>query len=675
MKKVIIAVVVLAILGVGGYFGFHVYVQSRARSDLDQMFATLRAQGAQASYKDVAFRLTGRELTVSDIDITAPGGGAHMKVARLVAREVTAPSGGMVQAKSVEVTGLNVDLKDALLAGTTVTYVAPQVVLTNYSGPDRMPVAQPGNKSNPVLRDSLVLFAALRIDAISIPTLSGEIVPAAGQAGAKAQPASFTYEAITASGIGDGRIAELTFGKMRVTSTTQVDDKPTPTVTEVVNVRASGIDTGPIRALTDTEPKAASPLPIYTKVTSGAYSVKQGDASTVTAGAMTADRIAINPQKLSLDRLQQLSELAQQTPSNDPKLAREAIERALPAIDGFAFGQIALTDVSVVEKDGSAKIAAMKLDGFVDGRLETFEILGLEAHNHDQQPVTLKRAAITGLSLKNILQQSAKVASSNESGQLVALDAAAAVLKSFSGFELEGLIAPYDTSGKPVTIEAMALSWGDFTGLLPTRVSFRLDKLTGPISAEDGEPFSYLAAAGLDRSTISSQINMSYAADTGSLSLAPAAMELEKAFSFKVDARVDNVAKDVFDKSPKEVLENPGALFAKLDAATAGPVTVTLTNLGVADLMLKQQAEAAGVEPEDLRAELASGIQEAAKLAVSIAPEAQSVGEALAAFVKTPGTLTVTLTPKQPVPLLHLISLSDPMEALPLFTITATATP
>lgn len=676
MKKTIIAVVILAVLGVGGYFGFNVYVQSRAKSDVDRMFATLRAQGAQASYKDATFKLTGRELTVSDIDITAPGGAQHMKIARLVAREITSPSGGMVQAKSVDVTDLSVDVKDALMPGATVSYVVPAITLTNYSGPDRMPAAPPGNKSSAALRDGLVMFAALRIDTVSIPKLTGEIVPAPGQSGSKApQPASFAYEAMTAAGIGEGRIAEMTFGKVRVSSTALVGDKPTVTVSELANLRASGIDTGPIRALTDAEPKATSPLPIYTKVTTGPYSAKIGDAQMFTAASMSADRIAINPQKLSLDHLQRLSELAQQTPSNDPKQAREAIDRTLPVIDGFAFGQIAFTDIAVVEKDGTAKIAALKMDGFVDGRLETLEILGLDATAHGEKAVTLKRAAFKGLSLKAMLQQSADMVSRSDNNQLIALDATAAMLKSFSGFELEGMVAPYDTTGKTVSIAALSLSWGEFTGLLPTRVAFRLDKVTGPISAEDGEPFSYLTAAGLDSATISSELKLAYATDAGTLSLSPASMTLDKAFALKIDARLDNVAKDMFDKTPKALLEDPQAALAKLETASAGPVTITLTNLGLAQMIMKQQADAAGVEPADLQAEIASSIESTATEIASLSPEAPAIGAALAAFVKNPGTLTVTVTPKQTVPLVQLLSLSDPLEATKLFSVTATATP
>ncbi|WP_043879600.1 hypothetical protein [Azorhizobium caulinodans] len=676
MKKVIITVAVIAVLGVGGYFGFDRFVQMRARNDVETVFASLRQKGAQASYKDVAFTLSGRRLTVTGIEITGPAAGQQVKLERLDAQEVTSPSGGTVQAKSVELTGLSVAVTDPLAAQTKVTYSAPQVSLVGYSGPDRMPAVPPGSKATQALRDGLVLFGAVRIDSVSIPKLSGDVTPPPAQGDKPAAaPSSFTYEALTASGIGEGRIAELKVGKMLVSTTTVIEATTVPVVVDVADLRASGIDTGPIRMLTDAEPKASSPLPIYEKISTGAYRLRHKETNLFSAGSLSAQRVAINPEKLSIERLQQLSALAQQPPSDDPKQVVAIVERTLPVIDGFAVGQISVNDIALAEKDAAVKIAAMNMKGFVDGRLETLEVLGLTSQLPGEKPSTVKRAAILGLSLKSILEQSAAMASKDDKNELIALNASAAVLKSFSGFELEGLEAPYDANGKMVSIEKMSLSWGDFTGLLPTRVAFRLDKVSGPISAEDGEPFSYLAAAGMDRTSISSVLNLSYDANARSLALAPASLELEKAFSAKIEARLENVPKDVFDAAPQDVMNNPTAILAKLQNVTAGALSVTVTDLGLANLMLKQQAELAGVEPEDLRSELISGIQMGTQDAATVNPDAAAVGEAIAAFVKAPGTITVTLTPKRPLPVASLLSLDDPFDALAAFKMTATAGP
>ncbi|WP_029004960.1 hypothetical protein [Azorhizobium doebereinerae] len=664
MKKVVVAVVVLAVVGIGGYFGFTRYVQVRAKGDVEAVFATLRQQGAEARYQDVSFDLSGRVLTVTGIDVSAPGAG-QFKADRLVARGITSPSGGAIQASAVELEGLVLSATGLVAPGVTVSYAVPKARIDNYQGPDRLLPVAPGNGSHPYLREMLVRFAAVRADSLTVPQLTGRMLPAPGTpADGAIQPVELAYEGFKASGIADGRVAEVTLDRVTFTTKVVTDGKAEPAGGEMANLRASGIDTGPVRALTDAEPRATSPLPVYARITAGPYVLKPEPGHSVRVGTIAIDRVAINPVDLSFRRLDEMSALAQRgTPLSADETAR-LLTLTADTLDGFAVGAATFGDMTVTDKNGTATVAALTFQGFANGKLDSLELTGLAGTTKDLKPVSIKRAAIQGFSFHDLLRISAETAKNDN---MPSLDTGFGLFKVLSGLELEGIVAPHEEGGGTVSIQAMSLSWGDFAGALPTRLAFKADKVSGPISAEDGEPFSYLAAAGLKQASISMQLNLAYDPAARTLTLSPASTEVDQAFALRVEARLDNV--------PKTAFEDPAGAFLALGEATAGPVTLTVTNLGLAQIMLKQQADLAGVEPEDLKAELISGVKTAARDAAQVVPDAAVIGDAVAAFLQSPGTLTLTLTPRTPMPVLQLVGLDNPLEALIAFKVTATAAP
>src|SRR4051812_49614856 len=81
MKRILIGLIVAAVLAAGGWFGFNLYVQHRATSEVEATFDRLRAGGSKASHGKVAFDLPSRTLTVQDIAVD-PGSQpqAHVKI-------------------------------------------------------------------------------------------------------------------------------------------------------------------------------------------------------------------------------------------------------------------------------------------------------------------------------------------------------------------------------------------------------------------------------------------------------------------------------------------------------------------------------------------------------------------------------------------------------------------
>ena len=88
----------------------------------------------------------------------------------------------------------------------------------------------------------------------------------------------------------------------------------------------------------------------------------------------------------------------------------------------------------------------------------------------------------------------------------------------------------------------------------------------------------------------------------------------------------------------------------------AGPIELTVRDLGIVDLAAAELGQAKGGDAEAGRALLVESLAQRAAAATQTSPELQPVFDVLSRFLQGKGeTLTVTLTPKGSVALLQLI--------------------
>lgn len=654
MKKFVIGLVAIAVLAGAGFFGVTTYARMRAQSEVEAVFQGLRASGRTAQHGTVGFDLFAKTLSVPDISIREPDG-ATVRVGQLIAAGLSNPENGRIRVRTVEVSDLLIEIPSTP-GRAGAQYRVPRIVLEGYDGPDTL-LPQEG-KEHVALRLALRQLAATRAERLVIPEAAVRIEAVAPDAVATRG----TYRDMVFETLDMGRIARGGFSALEFETIAPASAPDLGVKGKIEGFSVTGIDTAPFRAVVEETGKGGLAT-VYETISARGYSLNRGDGSAMAVGRVEARAIALDPAHLRLARLEEIQALSQVQPPLNETDTRRLMEASGDLVRAIGFTEFTLRDVSVAEPTGKATVGAIRLTGQKEGRLDRLDVEALSAEVEGEKPLTLDRLTLRGLNPLPILEASAR-ASSDET--IPTLDSALTLLRALEGIEIAGLKASMTDSDMPLVVGAMKLEWGQFIGLVPTRIVLSGSGITGPISEADGAPFSYLAAAGAKEATLAFDTVLAFDPATRTLRLSPASTRIEKALALDLDVTLTQVRPEAF--------EDPIAALSAAQQIAVGPARLTLTNLGIADLMLKEQAAGARTTPEMLRSEILAQIRELAKEMAPLYPEAAPLGETLAAFVEKPGTLTITLTPLGDVKLMDVIA-ADPLVLVRDFKVTATAAP
>src|SRR6201999_3236147 len=117
------------------------------------------------------------------------------------------------------------------------------------------------------------------------------------------------------------------------------------------------------------------------------------------------------------------------------------------------------------------------------------------------------------------------------------------------GAELKGLVAPYRETNKPVNIDALDLSWGQFIGPIPSKARVTV-KMNGPVGISDPEPFRALALGGISSTAIDLDLGAAWAESTRGFALEPATVDVGGLGNAALKISLTNVAREVFSLNP-----------------------------------------------------------------------------------------------------------------------------
>ncbi len=669
MKKIVAGLLALLLVAVVGYFTFGRFATTRVESDVTAAFAALKEKGVEASYRSLAVDAASRGVTVSGLSI-ATADGTRIAVDKLTATGASPVNDGRFTADTLDLEGLTVRAPGAL-PGAKVAVDVPKVMIDRYVGPIALArdlAAQPAAATaapNPYgpLRAILLQFAATGAAKVTIPELTARV----DQAADAARPSvSFATTDLAAEGVEYGKIRSLIVDKIAFTTEGKAAgaDAPVTAKGEVNGLVAALIDTAPMLAVTGGSAAGDQYQEVYGKVVSASYKITRSDGVTGSSGPMVLEHMGIKPAAFAPEQMARLDQLALKGGDLSLDEAREVLKATATMLDGLAFTSFSVTNGMSKDGDETVTFASAVLDGYAAGLLDGLTLTGVSGTNTDKEPVKMNRLAVRQLSLHQLASLADLAEEPSASGAL-------GLFRLFSAIEAEGLEMPYDSEGPGAAGTAkvghFALSWSHFAGNLPTRMAVTLQDATGPIHASDGEPYVYLANAGMTSATLNLDFSMAYDPDAKALTVAPAGMRVDNAFSVAFEGGLGNLPKSMFD--------DEAAAMDALGKASARPFKLTLTDLGLAKLMLDQLSAASNTTPDALRQELLANIDAMVAALAPAVPEAPAVGEVVKTFVKNPTSITLTGTPRSDQPVAPLLMSDEPLAALSLFKLSAEVAP
>jgi len=654
MRKFLIGLSVAVIVGLGGYYGVFYLAQQTAAREVDALLDSWRASAGTATRGRVEFDLWTRTLKIADIVVhtqTTPP--AKMTMAQVVASGIDSTG----KASRIEITDW--EASDVLpgRVATRFTQRAPRITIEGYSG--RPPAPRKVSSALDLMRLWLEQFSAITASSIHIPELVVSVTPpgADGQRGAPT-PIDYKYSNMVLRDVRNGRVAEVTVDGLALRG--GVTGHPFGAITgEVGKVSIVDADVGPLLTLLDaTRTKDGGYQRVYRQISVGPYSLHLEDGSSISIDGFTAEDIGLKPSKLSMDDMLFLADVA--TPAGGiPTQAQMSmlIDKVAGLYEGMYIGKLDMRGLSFNMRREGFKIASMRINGLENGRLADFSMERLDGQTALGDPLSIGRITLKGFDIANLLRTAAQLGAQ---GQQPTPEQIVGMLALLEGFEFKDFAVPDPKTGRVLHLETLAASWGQFVGVFPSKARISI-KVAGPISSVDPEPLRTLADRGILTLAAGLDVGATWTEGAQAFTLAPAAMQVSDILSVSAKASVGNVPRDIFSIDPAKVM---GAA----SLVQAGPIEISLRDLGGLDLAFAQLAKAEGRPPEAGRAMLLDALARSADALSQTNPDVRPVFQAIGRFVQSKGqTLTIRLTPKGRIGVLQLVEAGrgyDPMAAL-----------
>jgi hypothetical protein len=654
MLKVLMGLVAAVVIAVAGFFGFEFYMQQRVAGEVEAAFEQIRASGAKASHGKVSFDLLNHTITVADIAAeSAAQPPASVKIASVTASSVSQPDAARFAADSVELTDIDVDAAMAAPAGFNLTYKVPRITVKNYSGPTGAPRPPASSSFIDIYRFALEQFAGITASSITAPGVAGTFNFGAATLGG----GDVTYSGLSIQGIKDGKIAAVKVDGLVFNFDTQQAGKADKLTGNLANVASYDIDISAMGAVFDPQKvKDDRYYRAYRQISAGPYILTSRQGLNMRIDGMTIDDVALRPSRLQLPALLAMIPPAGAAPPT-PAQASDMMEKAAKLYEGIRIQNAEMRGLSVETPQGPMKLSAMRFN-LENGKIGEFAIEGLDTRS-PKGPFKIGRFALKSLDLANLLRLSAQISSQAQkpSPYLVV-----GLLPLLEGAEVKDVVAPYKDSNKLANIDTLKLNWGQFVGSIPTRARLTA-KMTIPVDATDPELKSFVTA-GLDMAAIDFDLGGAWTEASHTFALDPVTLELGGVLKASARLSLANVPRGVFSLDPAQ----SAAMAAEIEA---GPIELTVRDIGGVDLVVARNARTQNVSREAARRAIVENIDTRAKTATA-SPDALAVADALAHFIENPqGTLIIKLTPLGRVPALQLIQLmeTDPLVALAQFQV------
>ncbi len=664
MGKIFIGALVALAIAVGGYFGFEFYLQQRIANDVEAAFANVRASGAKASHGKVTFGLWSRTITVADIaGEFAAQPPASLRIARVVAKGVSQVDAQRFAANRIDAANIEVAGGIGQQGDLRFTYQVPSIEITDYAGPGGPLRPLDGTAPADIYRFVLDHFAAVSAKAVVAPTVAVRFAPAGSAA--SAGTGDYTYTGVALRDIKDGKVAATIVDRVSFTAAMTAAGKTENLTGEITNLAAYDFDAAATRALLD--PARASDdkyYRAYRQLTVGPYTASFQQGLKMRIDGAIVDDVGLRPSRLQLPQLMAIVDAAP-PPGTTPtaEQMRDLLGKVAGIYEGIRVGSAEMRGLSMDTPQGPFAIGAIRLANVENGKIAEVALEGLDA-KAPQGPVKIGRFALKSLDMANLMRTSAQFAAP---GRQPSTEQLAALLLLLEGTEIANLVAPYKDTGKPVNIDTLNISWGQFVGPIPTKARVTV-KMSGPVDLSDPEPFNMLASSGLSNATVNFDLGAAWNETARSFAVEPATLEIGNVLSAAARLSLTSVQRETFSLNPLQA----AVMAAQIEA---GPVELTLRDTGGVDLAITQQARQQSISREDARRAITDNIRENAMKMSPINPDVMAIAGALTRFIENPrGTLTIKLIPRGRVGMMQILEAlkTSPVAVLGHFQVEAT---
>ena len=275
----------------------------------------------------------------------------------------------------------------------------------------------------------------------------------------------------------------------------------------------------------------------------------------------------------------------------------------------------------------------------------------------------MERFALKSFSVTSLLRWAADLA--KNAGRPPSPDQMLGLFGVLAGAEIKGVVAPFKTTKKLVTIDTLSLDWGQLIGAIPSK-AHAVAKFVTPIDPSDPKQRP-LIASGIDKLAIDLDLGAAWTEASNSFALTPATLDIGGIARAQLGITLNNVPRELFSADPAQFMGQAARI-------EAGSLEFSLRDNGGVEAAATQYARGQNVSRDAARQALADSVRVHREEIAAANPDAGAAVDAIASFIETPGqTLVIKATPRAKVPLMQIMQLlqTAPPSALAQFNIEA----
>lgn len=328
---------------------------------------------------------------------------------------------------------------------------------------------------------------------------------------------------------------------------------------------------------------------------------------------------------------------------SDTDMGRLAVEHVPNLIYAFGFGAFRFTDLDVTAPDierfhlGDFHINDLSSDG-----LGEFGVGDLDAAA-DKNSVGAERLAFGGMTFPDIDRISAAI-----KAEQAGLPSDPLPLMPTLGFA-EAVNVSVVQDGKMVgAVDRGRLDLSSYVGPVPTSVALDVRGINLDLSqVTDPQARSMIAGLGYDRLQGDYGFKLNWREADESLSLSDFRLTIKDVGSLVADVMLTGLK--------RATIEDPRTIESALPSLLFSRGKVVVKDSSIVDRAVAMEAKKKNQTPEKFRQDLAGAMPFTLMLVLKNPGFQAKLAPALQAFIRTPGTMTLTAAPATPVPLTAII--------------------